>query len=172
MSTENRSPATPHLRATLLLSCLAQFMVILDVSVVNVALPAIRHGLGFTEVDLQWVVNAYTVTFAGFLLLGGRAADLLGRRRVFVAGLTLFALASLAGGVADSQGLLIAARAVQGLGAALIAPASLSIITTTFAEGPARNRAVGIWGAMGGAGGAAGVLLGGVMPPVLSRRLV
>jgi MFS family permease len=100
-------------------------MVILDVSVVNVALPAIRHGLGFTEDDLQWVVNAYTVTFAGFLLLGGRAADLLGRRRVFVAGLTLFALASLAGGVADSQGLLIAARAVQGLGGAVIAPASL-----------------------------------------------
>src|SRR6201992_1989272 len=153
----------PHLRATLLLSCLAQFMVILDVSVVNVAVPSIRDHLGFTEQDLQWVVNAYTVTFAGFLLLGGRAADLLGRRRVFVAGLPLLALASLARRVAESQGLLIAARAVQGLGGAVIAPASLSILTTTFAEGPARNRAVGIWGAMGGAGGAAGVLLGGIL---------
>jgi EmrB/QacA subfamily drug resistance transporter len=172
MSPDTQSPQTPHLRATLLLSCLAQFMVILDVSVVNVALPAIRHGLGFSEVDLQWVVNAYTVTFAGFLLLGGRAADLMGRRRVFVAGLTLFALASLAGGIADSQGVLIAARAVQGLGGAVIAPASLSILTTTFTEGAARNRAVGIWGAMGGAGGAAGVLLGGVITDLLSWRWI
>ncbi|PZS08816.1 MAG: MFS transporter, partial [Solirubrobacterales bacterium] len=147
--TPNTENPRPHLRATLLLSCLAQFMVILDVSVVNVALPAIRGGLHFSEVDLQWVVNAYTVTFAGFLLLGGRAADLLGRRRVFVAGLGLFAAASLAGGVAHSQGVLIAARAVQGLGGAVIAPASLSILTTTFAEGAERNRAVGIWGAMG-----------------------
>jgi EmrB/QacA subfamily drug resistance transporter len=172
MSPDTPSTTAPHLRATLLLSCLAQFMVILDVSVVNVALPAIRHGLGFSEVDLQWVVNAYTVTFAGFLLLGGRAADLLGRRRVFVAGLLLFALASLAGGIADSQGVLIAARAVQGLGGAVIAPASLSILTTTFAEGAARNRAVGIWGAMGGAGGAAGVLLGGVITDLLSWRWI
>jgi EmrB/QacA subfamily drug resistance transporter len=172
MSPGTQSSNTPHLRATLLLSCLAQFMVILDVSVVNVALPAIRSGLHFTEADLQWVVNAYTVTFAGFLLLGGRAADLLGRRRVFVAGLLLFALASLAGGVADSQAVLIAARAVQGLGGAVIAPASLSILTTTFAEGPARNRAVGIWGAMGGAGGAAGVLLGGVLTDLLSWRWI
>jgi EmrB/QacA subfamily drug resistance transporter len=163
---------TPHLRATLLLACLAQFMVILDVSVVNVALPAIRGGLHFSEQDLQWVVNAYTVTFAGFLLLGGRAADLLGRRRVFVFGLALFAVASLAGGVADSQGMLIAARAVQGLGGAVIAPASLSILTTTFAEGEARNRAVGIWGAMGGAGGAAGVLLGGVLTELLGWRWI
>jgi EmrB/QacA subfamily drug resistance transporter len=162
----------PHLTATLILSCLAQFMVILDVSVVNVALPAIRSGLHFTEVDLQWVVNAYTVTFAGFLLLGGRAADLLGRRRVFVSGLILFGLASLAGGFANSQGLLIAARAVQGLGGAVIAPASLSILTTTFSEGPARNRAVGIWGAMGGAGGAAGVLLGGVLTDLFSWRWI
>src|SRR5579862_2334445 len=164
--------AHPHLRATLLLACLAQFMVILDVSVVNVALPAIRHGLHFTEVDLQWVVNAYTVTFAGFLLLGGRAADLIGRRKVFVAGLVLFALASLVGGLADSQGTLIAARAVQGLGGAVIAPASLSILTTTFVEGAERNRAVGIWGAMGGAGGAAGVLLGGVLTDLLGWRWI
>ncbi len=166
------TPHHPHLRATLLLSCLAQFMVILDVSVVNVALPAIRGGLHFSEQDLQWVVNAYTVTFAGFLLLGGRAADLLGRRRVFVAGLTLFALASLAGGLAQSQATLIAARAAQGLGGAVIAPASLSILTTTFEEGAARNRAVGIWGAMGGAGGAAGVLLGGVITDLLGWRWI
>ncbi|MGZ4169083.1 MAG: MFS transporter [Solirubrobacteraceae bacterium] len=172
MTPDTQSPQAPHLRATLLLACLAQFMVILDVSVVNVALPAIRHGLGFSEVDLQWVVNAYTVTFAGFLLLGGRAADLLGRRRVFVSGLMLFALASLAGGIADSQNVLIAARAVQGLGGAVIAPASLSILTTTFSEGAARNRAVGIWGAMGGAGGAAGVLLGGVLTDLLSWRWI
>ncbi|HEY4826207.1 MAG TPA: MFS transporter [Solirubrobacteraceae bacterium] len=178
MSTET-SPQTqptssdrPHLRAILLLSCLAQFMVVLDVSVVNVALPAIRNALHFSEQDLQWVVNAYTVTFAGFLLLGGRAADLLGRRRVFVAGLTLFSLASLAGGLAETQGMLIAARAAQGLGGAIVAPASLSILTTTFEEGPARNRAVGIWGAMGGAGGAAGVLLGGVLTDLLTWRWI
>jgi EmrB/QacA subfamily drug resistance transporter len=165
------APATqrqePHLTATLLLACLAQFMVILDVSVVNVALPAIRHALGFNEVDLQWVVNAYTVTFAGFLLLGGRAADLLGRRKVFVSGLILFAATSLIGGLANSQAVLITARTLQGLGGAVIAPASLSILTTTFSEGPARNRAVGIWGAMGGAGGAAGVLLGGILTDLL-----
>ncbi len=172
MTPDTQAPPKPHLTATLLLSCIAQFMVILDVSVVNVALPAIRHGLGFTESDLQWVVNAYTVTFAGFLLLGGRAADLLGRRRVFVGGLAMFALASLAGGFANSQGLLIAARAVQGIGGAVIAPASLSILTTTFAEGATRNRAVGIWGAMGGAGGAAGVLLGGVLTDLFSWRWI
>ncbi len=165
-------PKHPHIRATLLLACLAQFMVVLDVSVVNVALPAIRGALHFTEQDLQWVVNAYTVTFAGFLLLGGRAADLLGRRRVFVAGLSLFALASLAGGLANSQAMLIAARAAQGLGGAIVAPASLSILTTTFKEGPARNRAVGIWGAMGGAGGAAGVLLGGLLTDLLGWRWI
>ncbi len=161
-----------HLGVILFLGCMAQFMVILDVSVVNVALPAIRGALKFSEQDLQWVVNAYTVTFAGFLLLGGRAADLLGRRRVFVSGLLLFAFASLAGGLAQSQVTLIAARAVQGLGGAVIAPASLSILTTTFEEGPARNRAVGIWGAMGGAGGAAGVLLGGILTDLLGWRWI
>jgi EmrB/QacA subfamily drug resistance transporter len=165
-------PMSAHLRATLILACLGQFMVILDVSVVNVALPAIRHGLGFSEQDLQWVVNAYTVTFAGFLLLGGRAADLLGRRRVFVGGLVLFALASLAGGFAQSQVMLIVARAIQGLGAAVVAPASLTIITTTFTEPAERNRAVGIWGAMGGAGGAAGVLLGGILTDVAGWRWI
>ncbi len=170
----NSTPQTqhPHLRATLILACLAQFMVILDVSVVNVALPSIHRALGFTLSDLQWVVNAYTVTFAGFLLLGGRAADLLGRRRVFVSGLVLFALASLAGGLSDSQTALIVARLVQGLGGAVIAPASLSIITSTFVEPRERNRAVGMWGAMGGAGGAAGVLLGGILTDLLSWRWV
>src|SRR5436305_6227211 len=172
--TEPSQPAAehPHLRATLLFACLAQFMVILDVSVVNVALPAIRDGLHFSEQNLQWVVNAYTVTFAGFLLLGGRAADLLGRRRVFVGGLVLFSAASLVGGMADSQGVLIAARAIQGLGGAVIAPASLSILTTTFTEGPERNRAVGAWGAMGAAGGSAGALLGGVITDVLGWRWI
>ncbi len=167
---DRRAPGHP--RATLILACLAQFMVILDVSVVNVALPAIHHALRFSEQDLQWVVNAYTVTFAGFLLLGGRAADLLGRRRVFIAGLALFSLASLAGGLATSQGILIAARAAQGLGGAIVAPASLSILTTTFAEGTARNRALGAWGAMGAAGGSAGVLLGGVLTDLLTWRWV
>jgi EmrB/QacA subfamily drug resistance transporter len=157
---------------TLVLACLGQFMVILDVSVVNVALPSIRTGVHFSEQDLQWVVNAYTVTFAGFLLLGGRAADLVGRRRVFISGLALFALASLVGGVAGSQGTLIAARAAQGLGAAVVSPASLAILTTTFREGAERNRALGAWGAMGGAGGSAGVLLGGMLTDLLSWRWI
>src|SRR6201989_1988661 len=130
--------------STLVLCCLAQFMVILDVSIVNVALPSIREDLGFTAANLQWVVNAYTLTFAGFLLLGGRAADLLGRRRVFVAGMCLFAVASLLGGVAAPEGPRVAARAAQGLGGAVLAPASLSILSTTFAQGPARDRALGL----------------------------
>ena len=161
-----------HLTATLTLACLAQFMVILDVSVVNVALPSIKHALDFSVSGLQWVVNAYTVTFAGFLLLGGRAADLLGRRRVFVFGLVLFSLASVAGGLADSRTVLIVARLVQGLGGAVVAPASLSILTSTFTEPKERHRAVGIWGAMGGAGGAAGVLLGGIITQALSWRWI
>src|ERR1700729_1023924 len=126
MTSTTREHDQRHLGAALLLACLAQFLVILGLSVVNVALPSIRHGLHFSEVDLQWVVNAYTVTFGGFLLLGGRAADLLGRRKGFVSGLILFGLASLAGGVADSQLQLIAARAIQGLGGAGIGPASLA----------------------------------------------
>src|SRR3954469_14572791 len=146
---------------TLVLCCLAQFMVILDVSIVNVALPSIRKDLGFSATDLQWVVNAYTLTFAGFLLLGGRAADLLGRRRVFIAGLLLFAGASLLGGLSTSQGMLVAPRAAQGIGGAVVAPATLSILTTTFAEGAERNKALAYWGAMGAAGGAPGARLGG-----------
>jgi EmrB/QacA subfamily drug resistance transporter len=157
---------------TLLLCCLAQFMVILDVSIVNVALPSIRKDLGFTATDLQWVVNAYTLTFAGFLLLGGRAADLLGRRRVFVAGLLLFAFASLLGGLSTSQEMLIGARALQGVGGAIVAPATLSILTTTFAEGAERNRALSFWGAMGGAGGATGALLGGVLTDLLGWQWI
>ena len=161
-----------HLTTTLILCCLAQFMVILDVSVVNVALPSIRNGLHFSEQDLQWVVNAYTVTFAGFLLLGGRAADLLGRRKVFVAGLALFSVASLLGGLAQSEGWLIIARGVQGLGAAILSPAALSIVTTTFRDGSERNKALGVWGAVAGSGGAAGVLLGGVLTETLNWRWI
>jgi EmrB/QacA subfamily drug resistance transporter len=149
--------------ALLVLVCLAQLMVILDVSIVNVALPSIRDGLGFSTTGLQWVVNAYTLTFAGFLLLGGRAADLLGRRRVFLAGTALFAFASLACALADSRSLLLGARALQGIGGAVISPASLAIIATSFAEGRERSRALGVWGAMGGVGGSLGVLLGGVL---------
>ncbi len=149
--------------ALLVLVCLAQLMVILDVSIVNVALPSIRNGLRFSTTGLQWVVNAYTLTFAGFLLLGGRAADLLGRRRVFLAGTALFALASLACALADSRSLLLGARALQGIGGAVISPASLAIIATSFEEGRERSRALGVWGAMGGVGGSLGVLLGGVL---------
>jgi EmrB/QacA subfamily drug resistance transporter len=147
----------------LVLVCLAQFMVILDVSIVNVALPSIRSGLHFSTTGLQWVVNAYTITFGGFLMLGGRAADLLGRRRVFLAGTALFSIASLLCALASSRGLLLGARALQGFGGAVISPASLSIIATTFAEGASRNRALGVWGAMAGLGGASGVLLGGLL---------
>lgn len=147
----------------ILVVCLAQFMVILDISIVNVALPAIHNSLGFSQTGLQWVVNAYTLAFAGFLMLGGRACDLLGRRRVFLTGTALFAVASLGCALADSQALLIVARTIQGLGAAIISPASLAIVTASFEEGRERNRALGIWGAMAGLGGSAGVLLGGVL---------
>jgi EmrB/QacA subfamily drug resistance transporter len=147
----------------LALLCVAQFVVVLDASIVNVALPTIGKALDFTESSLPWVLNAYVLTFGGFLLLGGRLADLLGRRRLFMGGLVLFALASLAGGLATSSGQLIAARAVQGLGAAILSPAALSIVATTFKDGAERNKALGIWGAVAGSGGAAGVLLGGIL---------
>jgi EmrB/QacA subfamily drug resistance transporter len=156
----------------LVVCCFAQFMVILDVAIVNVALPSIRQDLAFSAADLQWVVNAYTLTFAGFLMLGGRAADLLGRREVFAGGLALFGVASLAGGVAQSEGMLVAARAAQGLGGAVLAPATLSVLTTTFTEGAERNRALGLWGAMGGVGGATGALLGGLLTETLSWRWI
>jgi EmrB/QacA subfamily drug resistance transporter len=149
--------------ALLLVVCLGQFMTILDVSIVNVALPAIRDDLGFSATGLQWVLNAYTLTFAGFLLLGGRASDLFGRRRMFFAGTLLFSGASLLCAVSPSAELLIAARSIQGIGAAILSPATLAIITTSFDEGPPRNRALGIWGAIGAVGATAGVLLGGVL---------
>jgi len=147
----------------LILLCSAQFVVVLDASIVNVALPSIGKALDFSQENLPWVVNAYVLTFGGFLLLGGRTADLLGRRKVFMAGLMLVAVASLAAGFAATEGQLIAARAAQGLGAAIISPAALSIVTTTFSDGAERNRALGVWGAVAGSGGAAGVLLGGVL---------
>src|SRR4051794_22550537 len=155
--------ATDRRWIALILLCVAQFVVVLDASIVNVALPTIGDALDFTESNLPWVVNAYVLTFGGFLLLGGRMADLLGRRRVFMGGLVLFALASLAGGLAANSGQLVAARAVQGLGAAILSPAALSIVTTTFRDGAERNKALGVWGAVAGSGGAAGVLLGGVL---------
>ena len=148
--------------ALVLLSA-AQFVVVLDASIVNVALPSIGEALDFSQENLPWVVNAYVLTFGGFLLLGGRTADLLGRRRVFMAGLMLVAVASLAAGFASTEGQLIAARAAQGLGAAIISPAALSIVTTIFSDGAERNKALGVWGAVAGSGGAAGVLLGGIL---------
>ncbi len=146
----------------------AQFMVVLDVAIVNVALPTIKTDLHFSQESLQWVVTAYSILFGGVLLLGGRMADLLGRRRLFMAGLVLFTASSLLDGLAWSEGSLIAFRALQGLGAALLSPAALSILTTTFEEGRDRNLALGVWGAVSGSGGAAGVLLGGALTSALS----
>src|SRR2546425_4589745 len=145
-----------------------QFMVVLDIAIVNVALPSIKTDLGFSQENLQWVISAYALFFGGFLLLAGRAADLLGRRRLFLAGIVLFTLSSLLAGLAWSEGALIAARTFQGLGAAIISPAALSILSTTFAEGRERNIALGVWGAVGGFGAAAGVLLGGILTDALS----
>jgi EmrB/QacA subfamily drug resistance transporter len=152
----------------LLLLCAVQFMVVLDIAIVNVALPTIKTALDFDETSLSWVINAYTLTFGGLLMLGGRTADLLGRRRMFMAGLALFSGASLVCGLATSEATLIAARAIQGVGAAIISPAALSILTTTFEEGAERNKALGIWGAVAGTGGAAGVLLGGILTDQLN----
>ena len=146
----------------------AQFMVVLDISIVNVALPSIKTDLNFSQESLQWVITAYSIFFGGFLLLGGRLADLFGRRRLFMAGLLLFTVSSLLDGLAWSEGSLIAFRCLQGLGAAMMSPAALSILTTTFQEGRERNRALGIWGAVAGSGGAVGVLLGGVLTSAFS----
>ena len=157
------SAADPRRWQALALVCIAFFMTILDVSIVNVALPSIKTSLAVSDKDLQWILTAYAITFGGLLLLGGRAADLLGRRRMFMIGVGLFSAASLVCGLAGSIGVLIAARTVQGVGAAIISPATLSIITTTFEEGAERNKALGIWGAMGGSGAAAGVLFGGIL---------
>ncbi|MEV6651086.1 MFS transporter [Streptomyces sp. NPDC051219] len=165
---------TPSVRtwAVILAACAGQFLVVLDISVVNVALPSMRNGLGLGDVGLQWVVNAYSIAFAGFLLLGGRAADIYGRKRMFLVGLGLFTAASLAGGLAQEGWQLLAARAVQGLGAAVVAPATLTLLTSAVPEGPARARAIGTWTAVGAGGGAAGGLVGGVLTELLSWRWV
>src|SRR6186997_1288273 len=157
-----------HKWMALALLSVVQFMLVLDIAIVNVALPSIKVDLGFSQSNLQWVISAYALVFGGFLLLGGRTADVLGRRRVLMAGLVLFAVGSLLCGLAWSETSLIGARAIQGLGAATISPAALAILMTTFAEGRERNIALGVWGAVGGFGAAAGVLLGGVLTDALS----
>jgi EmrB/QacA subfamily drug resistance transporter len=165
----NQAAPVPNPRPWLTLAVVgaAFFMTVLDVAIVNVAIPSIQKDLNIREETVQWVITAYAITFGGFLLLGGRMADLLGRRRIFVGGLILFTLASLVCGLANGAGVLIAARAVQGVGAAIISPAALSIVTTTFTEGAERNKALGIWGALGGSGAAAGVLFGGILTKYL-----
>ncbi len=165
--------APPSERATnrwliLVIACLAQFMVVLDATVVNVALPSIQRGLHFSASSLPWVVNAYTLIFGGFLLLGGRAADLLGRKRLFVVGVALFSAASLLNGLAQSSGMLIVGRGIQGLGGALVSPAALSIITTTFTEQEDRTKALGVWSAIAAGGGAVGLILGGALTQLAS----
>src|SRR5689334_12340078 len=161
-----------HLGLALLVIATAQLMVVLDATVVNVALPRIQAALGFSGSGLEWVVNAYALAFGGLLLLGGRAGDLLGRRRMFVVGLLLFSAASLAGGLATSQAWLLAARAVQGAGAAIVAPTALALIATTFPQGPPRNRAMGVYAAMSVAGAAAGLIAGGLLVTYASWRWV
>jgi EmrB/QacA subfamily drug resistance transporter len=157
------SPDNDRKWLALILLCAVQFMVVLDVAIVNVALPTIKNALNFSDANLQWVVSAYTLTFGGFLMLGSRIADLLGRKRLFISGLVLFSAASLACGLSQSDTQLIVFRAIQGLGAAVISPAALAILTTTFSEGEERNKALAIWGAIAGTGGAVGVLLGGIL---------
>jgi EmrB/QacA subfamily drug resistance transporter len=152
----------------LVIACMAQFMVVLDATVVNVALPSIQRGLHFSTSNLQWVVNAYTLVFGGFLLLGGRASDLLGRKRLFVAGVILFSAASLLNGLAQSSTMLVVGRGLQGLGGALLSPAALAIITTTFTDHSERTRALGVWSAIAAGGGAVGLLLGGVLTDLAS----
>src|SRR2546429_3531071 len=162
----------PHRWRVLAVVATAFFMTILDVSIVNVALPSIGRDLNFSQANLQWVITAYAISFGGFLLLGGRAADLLGRRRVFIVGVALFTLASLVCGLAQNEAMLITSRAVQGLGGAIISPAALSIVMTSFEEGAERNKALGIWGALGGSGAAVGVLAGGVVTKYLGWQWI
>lgn len=169
---EKTGRRTPPAWAVMLAVCAGQFLVVLDVSVVNVAMPSMRSSLGLSELGLQWVVNAYVITFAGFLMLGGRAADLFGRKKIFLTGLGLFTAASLGGGLAQEPWQLIAARTVQGVGAAVLAPATLTILTTSFPQGPARTRAIATWSAVGAGGGAAGGLVGGLLTQFLSWRWV
>jgi EmrB/QacA subfamily drug resistance transporter len=167
---ESGHPRNPWL--ILVIACLAQFMVVLDVTIVNIALPSVQRGLHFSAPNLQWVVNGYTLVFGGFLLLGGRAADLLGRRRLFIAGVILFTAASLFNGFAQSSGMLIVGRGLQGLGGALVSPAALSIVTTSFPGGRERTRALAVWSAIAAGGSAVGLLLGGVLTDVASWRWV
>jgi EmrB/QacA subfamily drug resistance transporter len=175
MSATASAPISPPPRArasnrwlVLVIACLAQFMVVLDATVVNVALPSIQHGLHFSAANLQWVVNAYTLVFGGFLLLGGRASDLLGRKRLFIIGTVVFSAASLLNGVAQSSTMLVAGRGLQGLGGALLSPAALSIVTTTFTDNSERTKALGVWSAIAAGGGAVGLLLGGVLTDLAS----
>src|ERR671929_1870093 len=165
-----RSTTNPWV--VLVLICLAQFMVVLDATIVNVALPSIQKDLGLSEANLQWIINAYTLVFGGFLLLGGRAGDLLGRKRLFLIGLVIFTSASLLNGLANSSGMLIGFRALQGLGAALISPAALSIISVTFEEGKERARALGVWAAIAIGGSAFGLVLGGALTQSFSWRWI
>src|SRR5260370_2375692 len=165
-------PVRRHLGLALALIATAQLMVVLDATIVNVALPHVQRALGFSGTGLEWVVNAYALTFGGLLLLGGRAGDILGRRRMFIAGMVLSALASRSGGFATTQAWLLAARAAQGAGAAVIAPTALSLITITFPEGPPRNRAMGVYSAMSIGGAAVGLMAGGLLTTYLSWRWV
>jgi MFS family permease len=162
--------AAPNRQLALILT--AAFMVVLDFSIVNVALPSIERELGLAQAQVQWVVTGYAIAFAGLLILGGRAADLLGRRRMFIAGLLVFTVASLAGGLAQDPVLLLSARVIQGAGAAIVAPAALSLITTGFPEGPQRTRAIGLYGAVSSVGFVAGQVLGGVLVEFTSWRAV
>jgi EmrB/QacA subfamily drug resistance transporter len=168
----SRSAPQVNRNAVLAVVAGAQFMVLLDATIVNVALPTIQRDLGFSEQSLSWILNAYTLVFGGFLLLSGRAADRLGRRRLFVTGITLFSGASLLCGLAQSEAMLLVARGGQGLGGAMVSPAALSIILSTFAQGPERNRALAVWGAIAGVGGAVGLLLGGAIVEAISWRWV
>jgi EmrB/QacA subfamily drug resistance transporter len=162
--------AEPNRWLVLAIVCVAQFMVVLDATVVNVALPSIQKDLHFSVADLQWIVNAYTLVFGGFLLLGGRASDLLGRQRLFIAGVVIFTIASAINGIADSSNVLIAGRALQGLGGAFVSPAALSILTTSFDEGAERTKALGVWSAIAAGGAAVGLVIGGVLTEYLSWR--
>ena len=171
-ATATRRRASDHRGLILAIACLGQFMVILDVAIVNVALPSMQADLGFSPTGLQWVVNAYTLTYAGLLLLGGRTADLFGRRRMFLIGLGVFTAASLVCGLAQNDWSLIAARSVQGMGAAILSPVTLTIVTTTFTEARERSRALGVWSAALASGGAVGVLLGGILTDLLSWRWI
>jgi len=169
-SSQSHSRVNPWL--VLVIACLAQFMVVLDITVVNIALPSVQRGLHFSATNLQWIVNGYTLVFGGFLLLGGRAADLLGRKRLFIAGVILFTAASTLNGLAQSSGTLIIGRGLQGLGGALVSPAALSIVTTTFSDGEQRTRALGVWSAIAAGGSAVGLLLGGALTDLASWRWV